>query len=701
MEVSRTPSFGAAYYHEYMPGPRLEQDLDLMVAAGFTMIRVGESVWSRWEPREGEFDLEWLAPIVDAAHQRGIGTVLGTPTYAVPPWLMVAHPEIAAESATGTRVPWGARQEMELGHPAYRHYAERIIRKVVARYADHPGIVGYQVDNEPGTHLAHNVHVMAEFRRYLGERYPDLVELSRRWNLAHWAHEITDFSQLWTPDGNLVPQYDLEWRRFHARRTTEFIAWQAAIVAEYRHPHQFVMTCVDRLRPASDDRSLSRATDVSAANLYIGTQSSLRRGEAGDPAFPPSGWWAPFYAADRAWAMAGGPFLVTETNAGTIGHPWYAHPPYDGQWRQIAWAMLARGATGISYWNWHSMHGSWEMYWNGILPHSLEPGRAYAEISKIGEELRATAELIGGLTPDAPVALVVSNDTQWLWEFQSPVPRPGASASVMDEPDRTAYESLVYRLYAGASEAGLQLRIVHAADVAAMGGDEFAARHPVAIAASLAVAGDDLVQALRAYALAGGHLLATFRTCYGDDLGSPRPSVQPYGLADLAGIRHAEATNTDRPVPVTGELSGHAERFIEYLEPEGAQVLAGLDHPQWSRWAAVTTRPAGAGRITYLGCFPDLELTRSLMRWIAVTTPAADSDPDWSAAAHAAGVALHSATSRDGRRVRILHRMDDAPAVVTPPTAAADAVSGVLVASIDIDGWGVRVLVDGPDRPLG
>ena len=45
--------FGAAYYAEYQLADRMDEDLDLMAAAGFTVIRVGESVWSTWEPRDG------------------------------------------------------------------------------------------------------------------------------------------------------------------------------------------------------------------------------------------------------------------------------------------------------------------------------------------------------------------------------------------------------------------------------------------------------------------------------------------------------------------------------------------------------------------------------------------------------------------------------------------------------------------------
>jgi beta-galactosidase len=39
---------GAAYYAEYQPYDRLDEDLDLMAKADFAVIRVGESVWSTW-----------------------------------------------------------------------------------------------------------------------------------------------------------------------------------------------------------------------------------------------------------------------------------------------------------------------------------------------------------------------------------------------------------------------------------------------------------------------------------------------------------------------------------------------------------------------------------------------------------------------------------------------------------------------------
>ena len=125
-----------------------------MVEAGFTVIRVGESVWSTWEPEDGEFDLEWLQPVLDGAHRRGIDVVLGTPTYAVPLWLARRTRRSPGRRRTGQRVGWGARQETDFAHPAFRLHAERVIRAVIDRYGGHPAVIGFQVDNEPGSNCS-------------------------------------------------------------------------------------------------------------------------------------------------------------------------------------------------------------------------------------------------------------------------------------------------------------------------------------------------------------------------------------------------------------------------------------------------------------------------------------------------------------------------------------------------------------------
>ena len=67
-----TVLYGASYYHEYMPYDRLEKDIELMQQAGITVVRLGESPWTSWDPREGEFEFAWMQRILDCLNGAGI-----------------------------------------------------------------------------------------------------------------------------------------------------------------------------------------------------------------------------------------------------------------------------------------------------------------------------------------------------------------------------------------------------------------------------------------------------------------------------------------------------------------------------------------------------------------------------------------------------------------------------------------------------
>jgi len=683
--------FGAAYYPEYLDEDRCDEDLRLMAEAGFTLIRVGESVWSTWEPRDGEFQLDWLEPVLDAAHARGIAVLLGTPTYAVPPWLMVAHPEIAAEFRTGQPTPWGARQEADTSHPVFRRYAERIIRAVVGRYAGHPAVVGYQVDNEPGEKLPHNAHVFADFKQWLLARHGSVDEINRVWNLTHWSHRLADIDELWVPDGNHVPQYDLAWRRFHAERTTEYIGWQVRTVREYATPDQFVTTCIDPMRAGVHDGDLAKVLDLVATNQYLATQDELGVDAVGDYAFPPSGSWAPFYVSDRGWGVRQERFLVTETNAASIGFPWFNYPAWDGQWRQVGWAMIARGARAIGYWHWHTMHASWETYWGGVLPHALTPGRVYREIAALGSEIAEVGAAVEGLDPDADTGLVFSMPSRWAFEYHPPLQDPASDPRKQGGPDRAAYERIVYRLYAGLDRAGRQIRIWHVEQLVREDPAAVARRLPALVVPALVLLDDGAGGWLREYAAAGGHLVLGVRTATADENGRIRRDPQPAGFAVAAGVGYDEFTNLTASVPVRGVLSGAAELLVEGLQPHDATPIAHYEHPHLGRWPAATTRAHGKGRITYLGCIPDLELATSLGRWLGELTGVAH---PWSAAQEA-GLQVHGATNHAGERLWFVHNFSERTRTVPAPSELVDLLGGLRSLhagdAVALGAWDVRV----------
>ncbi|KQQ07402.1 beta-galactosidase [Rathayibacter sp. Leaf296] len=704
--------FGAAYYHEYQPTSRLgsrdlAEDLRLMKAAGFTVIRVGESVWSTWEPENGVFDLDWLQPVLDGAHEHGISVVLGTPTYAVPMWLARQYPEINAHRATGQPVGWGARQEIDYSHPAFLFHAERVIRRIVERYAAHPAVIGFQVDNEPGNEILHNRQVFERFVDRLRATYGTVEALNDEWGLTYWSHRLSTWADLWTPDGNAQPQYDLAWRRFQASITTDFIGWQADLVRgiteRIGRDDQFVTTCISYERATVQDEELVRRLDVTAGNPYYRMQDGLELPDARpfDQHWTTSGTWALYATADRMYGSKQAPFLVTETDAQAIGMSWSNEPAFDGQWRQAAWALVSRGATMIEYWHWHTLHHGVETYWGGVLPHSQEPGRTYEQIAALGADFAAAGDRVTELVPDSDVAILFSNESKWALEEHpafSDSAQGGDAARGVPQPDRRSFQTARDAFARGAFDAGLQASTVHPSQLTAVPAAEYAAAHPVLVAAAFTIADDSELQWLEAYAAAGGHLIVGVRTGYEDEEGRARLQRKPAFLAEAAGVHYDEFANLAVPVPVDAESGfalpegARATVWADGVQVDDATVLVRYRHPHYGRFAAVTTRAHGAGRVTYVGTVPDLELARALMEW-AVSKSSAVSTP-WRAASPSQTVT--SATNRHGERVRFVHNWSWEPSTFALPEAVEDVLSGEASSAgdvLELGPWDVRVLV--------
>lgn len=690
--------FGAAYYHEYQPSPRLEQDLDLMAAANMSVIRVGESTWSQWEPEDGRFDLEWMTPVLDGAHARGISVILGTPTYAIPMWLARRYPEIAGEPKTGQPLGWGARQEVDYTHPAFKFHAERIIRKVVGRFADHPAVIGYQVDNEPGLLAFHNRGVFQRFTDELRHQYGTVERLNREWGLVYWSHQLSTWADLWTPDNNAQPQYDLAWRRFQARLTMEFLEWQTGIVREYALSEQFVTTCIAYDRPSQHDQDVTRSFDITAGNPYYAMQEAFAVPQSGSS---PRGWatsgaWSLFQSADRMYSSKQAPFLVTETNAGAIGGSAMQYPAFDGQWRQAAYAFISRGAEMIEYWHWATNHYGTETFWVGVLPHDQKPGRVYRELSALGAELEAAGDDLVGLTPDASVGMVYSNDSKWGLAGQ-----PCFLAEPPMKGDERSYQRIFETFYHGSFQAGTPVRILHDRQIVdpasgvKLDPAQVALELPVLIAAGLYIADDRLLDWLLAYAEAGGHLMLGMRTAYADEEARARLETKPARLAKAARVKYQEFSQLDVDLELRPSAefnvspTSRASRWLDYLEEDGASVLANYIHPEFGRYPAITTAQTGMGRITVVGTLPNPDLAADLILW---ASPAGargwDDLPE--------AVTVHSSTTRDGRRLHFVHNWSREPLTVPTPHAMDNLLDReqVNLDKIELGPWDVKVLIE-------
>ncbi|MEO6550443.1 MAG: beta-galactosidase [Ferruginibacter sp.] len=88
--------YGVAYYDEYMPYERLDKDIQMMKAAGINVVRIAESTWSTVEPQDGVYNFKHIDRVLNAMHTAGMKVIIGTPTYAVPTWLVRKYPDVLA-----------------------------------------------------------------------------------------------------------------------------------------------------------------------------------------------------------------------------------------------------------------------------------------------------------------------------------------------------------------------------------------------------------------------------------------------------------------------------------------------------------------------------------------------------------------------------------------------------------------------------
>jgi beta-galactosidase len=579
--------YGAAYYHEYMPYERLDKDIEMMKAAGFNVVRLGESTWSLWEPEDGRFDYAWMDRVVDAMGKAGIKVIMGTPTYSIPAWMAHQHPEILARRANSMPNTYGMRQNMNTDSPAYRFYAERLIRRIVAHYKNNPAVIGWQVDNETSSYGAHNDDVFIGFQHYLEKKFGTPENLSKAWLLNYWGQNIHTWEDLPTHDSAQSTGYKLEWARWSQLRVTNFLHWQSELVRECASPRQFVThDFAGAMHSDVNEEDVARALDVPAINIYHWAPQDQYNGA--DQTLQ----------ADFTRSLKRGNFLVTETNAQTTD--WsssFQYPPYDGQFREDVYTHISNGANMVEYWHWASIHANQETYWKGVLSHDLEPNRAYAEMSRTAHELQKIGPRLANLRIHNDVAILWSrdsmnalNDMPFAKESQW-----GGGASKAD------YGSLVRQLHRSLYEQNVGTDFVFPET------EDFSS-YKLLIVPSLYVADDVLLQRISDYVRKGGHVLMTFKSGFTNENTTVRWTMAPGPLREALGFHYQEFSNLAQPLSLKGDpyhagTDNKVQHWAEFLQLDTAKALAWYDHPFFGRWPAITSNQYGAGKVIYEGTY--------------------------------------------------------------------------------------------------
>ena len=595
--------YGAAYYDEYMPYDRLDKDVEMMKKAGINTVRIAESTWSTCEPQPGEFDFSHVERVMDAMEEAGINVIIGTPTYAVPTWMVKAHPDVLAETVRGRGI-YGARQIMDITHPVYLFYAERVIRELMKCTAHRKCVIGFQLDNETKYYGTAGKNVQEQFVKYIREKFhDDLDAMNYEFGLDYWSNRINAWEDFPDVRGTINGSLGAEFEKFQRTLVDKFLGWQADIVNEYRREDQFVTHNLDfewrgysyGIQPYVNHLHASQCLTIAGTDIYHPTQDDLTGVEIA-------------FGGDLIRSLKQDNYLVIETEA--QGFPGWT--PYKGQLRLQAYSHLASGANSVMYWHWHSIHNACETYWKGILSHDFQENATYREACIIGNEFARLGKHLVNLKKKNEVAVLVSNEalTALNW-FRIQEQAPGADAKSI------YYNDVMRWMYDTLYHMNIECDFIWPES-------ENLDQYKAIIVPALYAAPDELLIRLNQYVENGGTLIASFKTAFANENVKVSHEVQPHILSNCFGVHYDQFT-FPKNVGLTGEVilkktdqkgNAHpaANVFMELLVSEGAEVLASYEHYNWKDYAAITRNHYGKGQAVYIGCMTDEETLKSVYK---------------------------------------------------------------------------------------
>jgi beta-galactosidase len=646
---------GTAWYPEQWPESRWDADLTLMQQAGIHMVRVGEFAWSRMEPSEGQYDLDWLDRAVTAAAKHGIYTVLGTPSAAPPAWLTQKYPETLRVGEDGRRAEHGNRQQFNWANPKYRELARKIAEQMAKRFGHNANVLGWQIDNEYAN-VSFDADTKVQFQQWLKARYQTLADLNARWTTAYWSQTYSDWNQvpIETQEGN--PGLLLSWKRFISDTWRSYQKVQLDLIRANADPKQFITTNMMGWFDGYDHYTVSQDLDFASWDDYVG-QGHL------DPA-----WNGATHDLTRGFLRKN--FWVMETQPGSVNWSAINNSLDKGEVRAMAWHDIGHGADAVSYWQWRSALNGQEEYHGTIVGADGTPVPLYAEVQQIGREFEKAAPALAGTTVKSEVAILHSYDSRWAIQWQKHNRNYDPVAEIVS----------YYRPLRAISQS---IDIVPPTAILS--------QYKLVVAPGLNVVSDAAAQNLIAYVRQGGHLVLGQRSGMKDEDNGLQIQRQPGPLADLLGGRVEQYYALVDPVLVEGQWgSGTGKLWAELLSVKAPDVEVLETYGKGNGWLdgqpAAITRKVGKGRITYIGAWLDEAGMAAAATWmtkVSSVKPALGVVPQ--------GVDVYPRYG-NGKTVYILVNFAEQAQTMALPAAMQDVLDGGTKQSLTLPRFGVAVL---------
>lgn len=605
---------GVAYYPEHWAEGLWEDDVRRMLESGITVLRIGDFVWSKYEPREGEYAIGYYDRFLDLCARLGMKVIFCTPTAAPPVWMSHKYPEILNCDVSG-RPYSGPRRHYNYNSPVYRDFCARLVRRLGEHYGSRREIVAWQIDNELNCDLNefYSEADNAAYRDYLKEKFGTLEKLNEALGLTFWSREYGDWDEIrlcgMSVGGAINPQQALEEKRFFSESAISFCKMQARELRPYLHADA-LLTTNGLFGNLDYNRLMDEAgLDFMTYDSYPNFAYELSRPEQADD-MKDRKW-----SRSLMWTRSASPaFGIMEQQAGANG--WSSRmetpAPHPGQMRLWALQSVAHGADFVSFFRWRTSPIGCEIYWHGLNDYDNLPNRRMEELKRFTDDMASLAPVCGArVCADVAVLHDYDNDMDAeadLWHGR--VARQSEDAWFKaTQRSHTPCDFLYLRPGTTADEL---------------------ARYKMLVYPHAAITEERTGLLLKEYVRQGGILVLGARTGYKDATGRCLMRTHPWLAGDWCGARAVDFTLVHpSEAPVTITMGGQAYDAPVLLESlaviaPDAQALGRFDGGDYAGEPAVIVTKHGEGQVYTVGaCFGEA-LADALLERCGLRAPYAD-----------------------------------------------------------------------------
>lgn len=577
---TRRIPYGGDYNPEQWPPEVWADDHAAFDLAHIDTLTLGVFVWALTNPAEGTYDFTALDDALATAQAAGRQVCLATGTGAVPPWLAHAHPEVTRVDFEGRRHVFGQRHNACPSSPVYRRSAAALAGRVAQRYADHPSVIAWHINNEYGGACYCDL-CAAEFREWLRTRYSTLDRLNEAWNTTFWSHRFSDWKQIVPP--NALSEH---WKG------PDHTAFQGITVDYLR------FTSDNLLRTFREEKAAIRAhSDLPATTNFMGMYRPIDYHRwAADLDFASWDNYPPDHRSASRMALThdlmrglkdGQPFWLMEQTPTFTASRDVNPVKRPGVLRLWSWQAVAHGADAVLYFQLRQSRGACEKEHGAVLNHAGRTDtRAFGEVAALGAELDALGDAVLGARTPARVALLFDWDSWWTFE-------------VADGPNRhVRYQQTVIDYHRPLWEAGVDVDVVPVT-VDLSGYD-------VVVAPLLHLVRGPLADRLSAVVARGGTVVTSMMSGRVDEDTNAHLADVPGPLAGLLGLRidetDAQEPGVTNPVtlrdpdrPDEPPVRAQGSMIFELLVPQGAEVIGTYGSDFYAGTPAVTRHRPGRG----------------------------------------------------------------------------------------------------------